>query len=517
MTNLEDVAALAAELGAHAPLFWTLFETTEQCACLLDARGRHVAVNRRLCEWLGRPEGEVLGRTLADLWRRPVAERLHADHQRVLRGERRERREHLPRGREVVPVRAVGVPVRDGLGRVRGHLALFAAAPEAARPEPSRQTARLEALGRLAAGAAHDFKNLLTLVRGHLALLCDESDPAGRGAAAAALDRLLLHSVDLAQQILALVRQESPECRAVDLNAVASDVAAVLRTSAGPALRVETSLLAGLPAVLAAPGQMVQVLLNLCLNARDAMPRGGRLAIETDAGERAGRDGEGSEEGPPMPYVCLRVSDTGEGMSPEVQARMFDPFFTTKEPGRGTGLGLAVVAEIVRRHGGWVECDSAPGGGTRFEVFLPATDLAAPAFPEPEPVPDRPAARGAPEGATILLADNDGDVLRISQVVLDRGGYRVLIARNGLETVDVYRREGKRIDLVLLDRNMPGLSGEEALAELVRIDPKVRVVMVSGYTLADLSPESQMHLRGFLAKPYRPNDLLRAVEAGLAD
>ncbi len=293
MTNIEDLAAEAAELGAQAPLFRALVESLEQAACLLDRQGRHLAVNGRLCEWLGLAEEEILGRTFAELWPRQLAEQLVADHERVLRGERLERSEQLPRGRQLVPVRAAGIPVRDEQGQVRGHLVLFTAATEAVRADPGASSARMEALGRLAAGAAHDFKNLLTLVRGHLALLCDESDPTGRAAVAAALDRVLLHSTDLAQQILALARQESPECRAVDLNDVVSDVAAVLRTSAGAALRVQTNLLGALPAVLAAPGQMVQVLLNLCLNARDAMPRGGRLTIETDVVERIGRDLQG--------------------------------------------------------------------------------------------------------------------------------------------------------------------------------------------------------------------------------
>jgi PAS domain S-box-containing protein len=497
-------------------LFRTLLESLEQGACLLDAQGRHLAVNRRFCEWLDRPEPELLGRTAIELWPRPLAESFVANQQRILRGERYEQQERWPRGRRLVPVRAVGIPVRDEQGQVRGHLALFSEAPPPRSAEERQQAARLEALGRLAAGAAHDFNNLLTLVRHHLALLGDETATAIREQTAAVLDRVLMHGTNLAQQMLALARQESPECRAVDLNAVASDVAALMQFGADARLQVETVLRPGPVVVLAAPGQMAQVLLNLCLNARDAMPQGGRLLVETDEVERAARDPDGREHGPTTPFVCVRVSDTGEGMGPEVRARIFDPFFTTKPPGRGTGLGLAVVAEIVHQHGGWVECDSSPGGGTRFQVFLPATTLAAPGPVAPGPARPARAGDGAVP-ATVLLADNDADVLRVARTVLERAGYRVLPARDGWEAVEVYRRAREVIGVAVVDRNMPGLSGEEVMEELRRLDPEVRVVLASGYALADLSLETQAHLRGFLAKPYRPADLVRAVEAALAD
>jgi PAS domain S-box-containing protein len=510
MTNAEGVAAQATELGAHSPLFRTLVESLEQCACLLDAEARYILVNRRFCEWLARPETEILGRTPGELWPRPLAERLLADHQRVLDGERLEQHEQRPRGRRFVSVRAVGVPVQDRQGHVWGQLTLFGEAPEAVPPETRRQAARLEALGRLAAGAAHDFNNLLTLVRNQLALWGDAAQPIPRDQASV-VDRVLRHGSDLAQQMLALARQESPECLAVDLNTVASDVAALVRIGADARLQVETRLRPDLAPVLAAPGQMVQVLLNLCLNARDAMPHGGRLLVESDEVECGCRGPDGREHGPPTRFVCLGVRDTGEGMAPDVQAHIFDPFFTTKQAGRGTGLGLAIVAEVVRQHGGWVECDSSPGGGTRFQVFLPATTLDHP-LPALEP--------GVPRAgtmATVLLADNDVDVLRVSRTVLERAGYRVLVARDGRETLDVYRRERAEVGMILLDRNMPGLSGEEVLEELRRLDPAVRVVMASGYALADLRPETQANLHGFLAKPFRPADLVRAVEAALSD
>jgi two-component system cell cycle sensor histidine kinase/response regulator CckA len=507
MTYAESVAVEAAEMGTDTPLFHALVENLDQCLCLLDVQGRHVAVNRRYCDWLERPAEELVGRTVCDVWPRPLAERLLADQQRILRGERLDQQEQWPRGHCLVPVRAVGVPVRDGQGRVRGVVRLFGEVPPS---DQGRQAARLEALGRLAAGAAHDFNNLLTLVRGHLALLSNESGPSGRKSTAAALDRVLMHGADLTRQILALACKESPECQGVDLNAVAADVTGLLQTGAHPRLRVETRLRPGLPAVLAVPGQMAQVLLNLCLNARDAMPQGGRLLIETELVQRACRDPQGREHGPATPFVCLRVSDTGEGMSPEVQTHLFEPFFTTKQAGGGTGLGLPGVAEIVRHHGGWIACDSSPGAGTRFEVFLPAVPTAA-ACVSP------PAGEAATLRGTVLLADNDTDVLRIARIVLERQGYRVLIAHDGREALEVFGREHEQIGVVLLDRNMPELSGEEVLVELRRRAPGVRVVLASGCALDDLDPQTQAQVSGFLAKPYRPADLLRAIGEALGE
>jgi two-component system cell cycle sensor histidine kinase/response regulator CckA len=509
MTHAESVAAEAAKMGTDTPLFCALVENVNECACLLDPQGRHVDVNRRYCEWLGRPAGELVGRTVCDIWPRALAERILADHQRVLRGEHLERCDQWSRDGGLVAVRVVGIPVRDGQGRVWGQLRLFGEMHPAPATDQQRQASRLETLGRLAAGAAHDFNNLLTLVRGHLALLEQKDEPAGRRSTAA-LDRVLQQGTDLSRQMLALARKESPEPRLVNLNSVVADLSALLQTAANSRLLLETRLRPDLAAVLAVPGQMVQVLLNLCLNARDAMPRGGRLLIETEERNCPCRDRGGREYGPVLPFVCLRVSDTGEGMGPEVQAHLFEPFFTTKQAGQGNGLGLNAVDEIVRRYGGWIECASSRGDGTRFEVCLPAAPSADACLSPPAPEPA--AALG-----TVLLVDNDLDVLQIARMVLERRGYRVLVAHDGREALEVFTRQREQIAVVLLDRNMPELSGEEVLVEMRRLDPGVRVVLASGYTVADLDPQTQAQLCGFLAKPYRPAELLEAIGRALGE
>jgi CheY-like chemotaxis protein len=214
-------------------------------------------------------------------------------------------------------------------------------------------------------------------------------------------------------------------------------------------------------------------------------------------------------EARPGEYVRLGVFDTGCGMAPEVKARMFEPFFTTKAPGKGTGLGLAMVFGIVRRHQGWVECVSAPDQGTRFDVYLPRAAPAAEAPPVPAPRPPEPGRE------TILLADDEPLLRTLGRAVLKGYGYEVLLAEDGLEAVEVYRREGRRIDLVILDLTMPRLSGRDTFRRLLDIDPQVRVLFSSGYSAEYVSTDDYERSLGFVAKPYRPEVLAEMVRAAL--
>jgi CheY-like chemotaxis protein len=209
-------------------------------------------------------------------------------------------------------------------------------------------------------------------------------------------------------------------------------------------------------------------------------------------------------------FVCLRVSDNGAGIAPEIQARIFEPFFTTKAKGKGTGLGLAMVFGIVQQHQGWIECDSVPGEGTRFDIYLPR-------HREPVPPSAEPASQRKPAGGdeTILLADDETLVRNLGRNILESFGYRVLPAGDGQQAIDLYRRESSHIDLVILDLTMPRLSGREALRQLLEINPEIRVVFVSGYSCEHLSAEDREHILGFVSKPYRPEDLAHIVRAAL--
>jgi CheY-like chemotaxis protein len=264
---------------------------------------------------------------------------------------------------------------------------------------------------------------------------------------------------------------------------------------------LEVQSRAGLRSVLADHGRLKRVLLNLCLNACDAMPRGGRLRVATDE-VRVEPPATGGEPGRGQgTYARLTVEDTGEGMPEEVRARIFDPFFTTKQPAAGTGLGLAIVTGLVRELGGWVTCASARGRGTRFDVFLPVSEQIPGAAP---PV----------AAATVLVVESEEPIRELARTILEKQGYRVVLAADGRQAIESFRRAGGKPALVVLDAHAPPAPGTGTLAELRALDPGVRVVLVNGLPSA-ASGGGVAKIQGELAKPFHPADLLAAVRAVL--
>jgi CheY-like chemotaxis protein len=255
---------------------------------------------------------------------------------------------------------------------------------------------------------------------------------------------------------------------------------------------------------------MSQVLMNLCLNARDAMPSGGRLVVQTDNVEVDERHRRGHLEARTGSFIRMRVEDTGHGIPPELRARIFEPFFTTKEPGKGTGLGLAMVFGIVKQHQGWVECESEPGQGARFDIYLPRSPAAgrhaATAAARTKP------SRGS---ETILLVDDELSLRNLGRAILERYGYQVLLAENGIQALEIYRDSGDQIDLVILDLTMPRLSGVDTLRQLMDMDPDIRVILASGYSAEHVLTSKDDRTLGFISKPYCADELANAVRAAL--
>jgi len=263
--------------------------------------------------------------------------------------------------------------------------------------------------------------------------------------------------------------------------------------------------------VLGDPGQLNQVIMNLCLNARDALAGPGRIGLETACVELDQTFVSRHLEARPGSFVRLRVTDTGCGMSPEVQARIFEPFFTTKGLGKGTGLGLATVFGIVKQHQGWIECQSEVAHGTQFDVYFPcAAVVEEPASPPPSTSDSQ--LRGH---ETILVVDDEPLIRQMTTVVLRQRGFRVLEAADGIQAVAKYRNEKDHIDLIILDLTMPKLSGQEAFRQLRQINPQVAVLFASGYTTEHITEEEQSQILGFVKKPFRPHDLVKTVHGAL--
>lgn len=381
-----------------------------------------------------------------------------------------------------------------------------------------RQAQKMEAIGQLAGGVAHDFNNILTVISGYTELLLrrypDPADPQRE-------DIMLIkkaseQAANLTRQLLAFSRQQTLRPQILNLNTVVLNLERMLRRLSGENIVMRTDLEPSLGQVKADPGQIEQVLLNLALNARDAMPRGGELTIKTVNLELPDRAIEPGLDLLPGSYVALLVTDTGVGMEAEVQNRIFDPFFTTKEPGRGTGLGLSTVYGIVRQSEGYIQVESRPGQGTTFTVYLPRlgeVDPPEPAGPAPVPATNSLDSNNA---KTILLVEDEASVRLITHRFLQRQGYLVLEARHPEQALELCRQHRGSLDLLITDLIMPYMNGHELAQRLLQIYPNLKVLYISGYT-DDALNEQGILLPDivFLEKPFSSADLIQKVGEAL--
>ncbi len=374
--------------------------------------------------------------------------------------------------------------------------------------EQLRQAQKMEAVGRLAGGVAHDFNNLLMVIKGHTELLINALPPADHVTRKIEqIDRAADRAATLTRQLLAFSRMQVLQPRVMNINEVVEDMGRLIPRLIGEDIELVLRTAPSLGAVRADASQMEQIIMNLAVNARDAMPDGGRLVIETANAELDRNYSNARPIVEPGRYVLLAVSDTGVGMDQETQARIFEPFFTTKEQGKGTGLGLSTVYGVVKQSGGFIWVYSEVGKGTSFKIYLPRVDQAVEKGGTPLPLAEAP--RGT---ETVLLAEDEQDVRELAREFLESGGYKVIEASNGKDALQIAAQHSGSIDLLVTDLVMPGMTGQQLAARLQQQRGQLAVIYMSGYSehAATESAQSALHAR-LLTKPFSRNAILRAV------
>ena len=505
--RIDELEKELQQIRREARLFRSIFERAEEAIIVADASGRSVIVNRATCDMLGYTEKELLAKDIFDLLAPNAATGLFP----ILTNRRRSGRLKTQLQRvdgTAIDVEVAGYPVDlDGepaaLGMIRN------IGEQLSLERQLRQAQKMDAVGQLAGGIAHDFNNVLTAILGHAQMgleFLHSGEPGGLSAMEDSLHQIehaALRAGALTKHLLSLSRREPVRLTALDLCHAIDEMGPVLRQLIGENIRLVFRRPEEPMPVLADEGSLQQILLNLAVNARDAMPRGGVLTLGLSAAEQ--EPGEGSDQDAKRSLWALSVTDTGCGMDPEVVDRIFEPFSTTKPRGRGTGLGLSTVYGLVRDMAGKITVTSQPGEGSTFTVLLPrsaaASSVHAPA--------ESPPARGE---ETLLVCEDDELVRVLARRVLERQGFRVLEASDAEAALELVRHQKKPIDLLITDVIMPGMAGPALAETLAGEIPPAKVLFISGYADELISRQGlDRDKMNFLQKPLRPSELIRRV------
>lgn len=501
---MEDIERSEREAQQGQALFRSILEGAPEGIVLTDTRRTIVVANAAITRMFGYEASELAGSPLSRLY---VDEPLETGpcsasaEPRVIRCRRK--------SGDAFPAQIIMAPYRDEQ-RTLGAIGMIRDVTlELRREEELREAQRLDALGQLTGGIAHDFNNLLTVISGNLHLLGAKLPDDRLARHLRECERAIGMGARLNQRLMTFARQRRLAPCATNLNEQTTDMLQLLRRTIGENITIRTTLASDLWPTLADPSEIENAILNLAINARDAMPDGGCLSIET-ANLTVARAGEpGREDLAPGDYVRLRVGDTGAGMAPDVAARAFEPFFTTKEQGKGTGLGLASIYGFVKQSGGHVTIETAPGRGTSVTIYLLKLEGGQAAFAPPEPA--APIARG---GRSILVVEDNPEVRRLALERLETLGYQVQEAEDARSALAVLE-SGATVDLVFADIMMPGgVSGLELAREVARRWPSKQVLLTSGFA----GPGGKTESLGFplLRKPYSQGELARSIQAALA-
>ncbi|MDW8129165.1 MAG: PAS domain-containing protein [Bryobacterales bacterium] len=488
----------------------TILDTVGSLVVVLDREGRIVSFNRACEKATGYGFEEVIGRPLRDFLLPEEADEVHRLLERLCEGNFPAQHEHhlLTRAGEKRLIVWSNTCLLDSSGRVEYVICTGIDVTERRHLEAQlRQAQKMEAVGRLAGGVAHDFNNLLTIISGYAQMLAEglpEADPL-RDAAQEIL-AAAGRAASLAGRLLAFSRKQTGNPRLMDLNEVVAGLERMLRRVIGEDIELVTALSPDLPKIHADPVQIEQVLMNLVVNAREAMPAGGRIVIETAAVNLDEQYAQRHLGARPGPHVMLAVSDTGCGMDAEVLRQAFDPFFTTKES--GTGLGLSTVYGIVQRHGGQIWAYSEPGMGATFKIYLPvARDGPVPLVEQAGAAPEAPG-----DGALVLVVEDEIELCKLIADVLEGAGYRVLRASNPEQALRLAAEHAGKVDLLLTDVVLPRMSGRELAARLRELRPSLPVLYMSGYADRAIVHNGLLEEQAaFLEKPFSKSVLLARV------
>ncbi len=509
--------ALSREIAAHISLdrerklLRTLIDALPDIVFTKDTRGQFVNGNPALLALYGFDrEEQLVGKTVFDLYPREIAEKYHAEDLQVLAGRPLLNREEQRAHGEGNPqwYLTIKVPLRDAAGAILGLVGISRNTTDRKRLEEQlRESHKMEAIGQLAGGVAHDFNNLLTIITGYSELLLAMPEVGDAlSASVKAIRDAGLRAASLTRQLLAFGRQSMLQPKVLDLNAIVTETGKMLGRLIGEDILFTTVLDPKLSRVRVDPSQLDQVLMNLAVNARDAMPRGGRLTIETSNIELSDDYAATHLDCEAGHHVMLAISDTGCGMTPEVKARIFEPFYATKGVGQGTGLGLAMVFGIVQQSGGSIHVYSEPDRGTAFKIYFPAVE-------EPLSRKDDSAPKNELHGSeTILLVEDEEGVRGLVLMSLEMHGYKVLTAKDGMDALGVVQAHPGRIDMLLTDVVMPSMSGPELAQGLRARFPQMKVLFMSGYTGDTVVRHGLLEAEeAFIQKPYTPSALAEKV------
>ena len=447
-----------------------------------------------------------------DFFPAEIAAVFRAEEEKVFAGETVNEKEEdvlFPNGQKRTLL-TTKVPFRNSQGQICGMVGIGRDVTERKQLEEElRQSQKMEAFGQLAGGVAHDFNNLLTVILGNVALLqLQESLHPDQAAGLVEIAKAAERAANLTRQLLTFSRRQLFQPKPLDLNEVVANTSKMLQRLIGEHIGLETHFAPGGAPVMADRTMMEQILINLAVNSRDAMPKGGRLIIQTAAIVISEADVQANPKARPGAFIRLKVTDTGCGIAPKEMERIFEPFYTTKEVGKGTGLGLPTVFGIVAQHRGWIEVESKLNSGTAFHIHLPRLAESEKTLTELSYAPE---VRGGNE--TILLVEDEAPVRSLARTLLERKGYHVIEADSGLSALQIWQQHRDVIDLLLTDMVMPeGVSGRELAERLCSEKPGLKVVYCSGYTDEMLGESSPLRDNpNFLEKPFDSHKLLKRV------